>query len=107
MTSTASAAEHITGTTRHSSISRRAILRRRGGWNVRLVSPCSTALRSGIGGRPSHDEPFFALRGVADSTPTSPRLGTDRPGAVIPELPRNACLPTRDGATCIQPPESS
>ena len=74
---------------------------------MRLVSPRSTALRSGIGGRPSHDEPFFALRGVAESTPTSPRLGTDRPGAVIPELPRNACLPTRDGATCIQPPESS
>ena len=74
---------------------------------MRLVSPRSTALRSGIGGRPSHEEPFFAFRGVAESTPTSPRLGTDRPGAVIPELPRKACLPTRDGATCIQPPESS
>ena len=71
------------------------------------MSPRSTARRSCIGGMPSHDEPFFALRGVADSTPTSPRLGTERPGAVIPELPRNACLPIRDGATCSQPPPSS
>ena len=67
------------------------------------MSAASTVRRSGIGGAPSHDEPFFALRGADDSTPTRPRLGTERPGAAIPELPRNACLPIRAGATRSQP----
>ena len=56
---------------------------------------------------PRYDDPFLALRGAAESTPTSPRLGTERPGAVIPELPRKARLPIRVGATCSQPPASS
>jgi hypothetical protein len=30
-------------------------------------------------------------------------LGTDRPGAAIPELPRKACLPMRAGATRSHP----
>ncbi len=43
------------------------------------------------------------MRGADDSTPTRPRLGTERPGAAIPELPRNACLPMRAGAIRSQP----
>src|SRR5262249_22658933 len=63
-TSTASAAASMTGTTRHSSIAARASLRRSGGSYVRLLSEDSIVRRSGIGGAPSHDEPFLALRGA-------------------------------------------
>jgi hypothetical protein len=49
----------------------------------------------------------LARFGAADSTPTSPRLGTDRPGAAMPELPTNARLPTRTAAIRSQPPPSS
>ena len=46
--------------------------------------------------------PAFALPGAADKTATSPFLGTRRPGPVIPEFPRKACLPTR-GLVDVQP----
>jgi hypothetical protein len=46
-------------------------------------------------------------RGAADSTATSARFGTVRPGAAIPELPTNAPLPTRTRSTRSQPPPSS
>ncbi len=74
---------------------------------MRDASPESAALGSFIGGMPSHELPALARFGVADSTPTSPRLGTVRPGAVIPELPRNARLPIRASAIRSQPPPSS
>ena len=48
-----------------------------------------------LGGLPSQEVP--ALRSTAAGRPTGPRrglLGTVRPGAAIPELPRNAPLPT-------------
>ncbi len=57
--------------------------------------------------RQRYEPPFFAFAGVADSTPTRPRLGTDRPGAVIPELPRNARSPTFASPRRTQPPPSS
>ena len=71
------------------------------------MSASPIARRTGSGGIPRYDEPFFAFSGVEDSTPTRPRFGTERPGAVIPELPRKACLPIRAGATCSQPWPSS
>ena len=62
---------------------------------MRLLSPSPATRRSLVGGLPSHDVPAFALvrRGAAESTATRPRLGTLRPGAAMPELPTNACLP--------------
>ena len=51
--------------------------------------------------------PALARAGVADSTATRPRLGTTRPGAVIPELPRKARLPTWARSIRSQPRPSS
>ena len=53
------------------------------------------------------DCPFFAFSGADDSTATSPRLGSLRPAAVIPELPRKARLPIVDCSTRIHPEPSS
>ena len=104
---TASAALHITGTSRHASTSARATINRRGGAKVRASLPACAARGRRIGGMPSQEVPALARFGVADSTPTRPRLGTLRPGAVIPELPRNAPLPTRAVSTRSHPPPSS
>ena len=62
-----------------------------------------------MGGLPIHDMPALALvrRGAADSTATRLRFGTFRPGAAMPELPRNACLPIFTSSIRSQPPPSS
>ena len=97
----------ITGTIRQSSTSARATRRRVGGSNVRESSLSPATRRSLTGGEPSQDVPARAPSGVADRTATSPRLGTARPGAIIPELPRNARLPTLLRSTRSQPRPSS
>ncbi len=98
-----------TATMRVSSKQARATRSPHGGAYVRCWSMSSTVRRRWVGGLPSHDVPFFASarRGAADSTATNPRLGTLRPGAVIPEFPTNACLPIRTGSIRIHPPPSS
>ena len=63
--------------------------------------------RSRTGGLPSHEVPDFAFAGVAESTATREFLGTLRPAAVMPELPRKERLPILAGAIRIQPPSSS
>ena len=97
----------ITGTIRQSSTSARATRSRVGGANVRASSDSPATRRSLTGGDPSQLVPARASSGVADSTATRPRLGTARPGAIIPELPRNARLPTLLRSTRSQPCPSS
>ncbi len=97
----------ITGISRHVSTNARATFSRSGGSKVRDASDSVAALRNRTGGLPSHDDPDLALLGAADSTATSPFLGTRRPGPAMPELPRNARLPTLAGSMRIQPPPSS
>src|SRR5438874_13526634 len=104
MIPTAIATVRMTGTRRHSSQSARLVLRASGGLKVRLRSALTAVRRSLTGGLPSQDVPDFALAGVADSTATSEFLGTLRPAAVMPELPRNERLPIFAGAIFIQPP---
>ena len=101
------ATEQATGTNRHSSTAARAHRRRGAGSNVRRSSPVTARRRSFTGGLPSHDVPAFDFLGAADSTATRPFLGTLRPPAAIPELPRNARFPTLARATRSQPPPSS
>src|SRR5690606_27526420 len=96
-----------TGTSLHVSTIARATFNPREGAKVRRGSADSVARRSRTGGEPTHDEPASALDGAAESTATRPFLGTRRPGAVIPELPRKARLPTLAGPTRSQPPPSS
>src|SRR5215207_912729 len=98
---------HIIGTNRHNSTAARANFSRSGGLNVLLWSPSIAWRRSFTGGLPSQEVPAFDFLGAADSTATRPFFGTERPGAVIPELPRKARLPTFAPATCNQPPPSS
>jgi hypothetical protein len=107
-TPAARAAETTTAVSRSTSMPPRAHSRRRFGLKVRPSSASPAAVRrSRTGGLPIHDDPLRALCGAADSTATSPFLGTDRPGAAMPELPRNARRPTLARATRIQPPPSS
>ena len=76
---------------------------------MRPSSATSAVRRSRAGGLPSQEAPAFAVlrRGAADSTATSARLGTLRPGAAMPELPTNARLPIFTRSTRSQPPPSS
>ena len=88
------AAVTITGSNRHVSTTARIAFNLSGGWYVVAASASAGRRRNRIGGLPNHDEPRLAFGGVADSTATSPSSGTGRPGCVMPELPRNARLPT-------------
>src|SRR5689334_14802643 len=97
----------MTGIRRESSQSALAILSLGAGRKVRVWSASTAVRRSLTGGLPSHEVPDFALAGVAESTATREFLGTLRPAAVIPELPRNERLPILAGAIFIQPPPSS
>ena len=106
-TPTAMAAEQASGTNRQSSTVARANRSRRGGLNVRCSSPATTERRRRTGGLPIHELPALDFLGAADMTATSPFLGTARPPAAMPELPRNARRPTLAGATRIHPPPSS
>ena len=74
---------------------------------MRVSSEAMAVRRSRTGGLPSQDVPDFAFAGVAESTATREFLGTFRPAAVIPELPRKERFPTFAGAIRIQPPPSS
>ena len=61
-----------------------------------VVGRPAASRRSCTGGlpEPRRARPCALRRGAAESTATSACLGTLRPGAVIPELPRKARLPT-------------
>lgn len=107
MTATAMETVRMTGTSRHSSHNARASLSLNGGLKVRLWSASTAVRRNLTGGLPSHDVPDFALAGVADNTATREFLGTLRPAAVMPELPRKERFPILAGAIFIQPPPSS
>ncbi len=72
-----------------------------------MSSDAIAVRRSRTGGLPSQEVPDLALAGVADRTATSEFLGTLRPAAVMPELPRKDRLPILAGAIFIQPPPSS
>ena len=91
-----SATLSITGTSRHSSTSARATLSRVGGLVgaglVDLLRPPAQLRRAGCRSTTCRPWPWYAVA-PPTARATRPRLGTLRPGAAIPELPRKACLP--------------